>query len=116
MSQATIIDLTELLDEEQRLHRALVTADSDAIVESVKAIAMLLPKLEESKNVTFEGRQRERARELAEKIRVFQHVNHEISNGTLRTLRVCTDILMGNNYGPVKEDKALGQTNLNVSA
>jgi hypothetical protein len=117
MSQAATIDnLTELLNEEQKLHRALVTADSQSIVEAVKAIALLLPRLEDATGAELQGSQRELARDLAGRIRVFQHVNHEISNGTLRTLRVCTDLLMGNSYAPAKEERSEGQTNLNVSA
>jgi len=117
MSQpATICNLTELLNEEQKLHRALVTADSQSIGEAVKAIALLLPRLEDATGAELQGPQREIARDLAGRILVFQHVNHEISSGTLRTLRVCTDVLLGNSFSPAREEKSEGQTNLNVSA
>jgi hypothetical protein len=108
--------LAQLLNEEQRLHRALVTADSPAIFESVKAISSVLPQLEKADGSTLKGAELERARELAQRIRLFQAINHEISNGTLRTLRVCTELLTGNSYEAAKAPRVENQSNLNVSA
>ncbi len=117
MSQSAICHaLEQLLVGEQRLHAALVKADGPAIFESIRTITEVIPHLDADKDASVPPEQAENARALVYRIQILQKANYALSDGALRTLRTCSELLMGGPYVPPAETLQDEAAKLNVSA
>jgi hypothetical protein len=117
LAERVLEDMEQLYVAQQRLNRALISADTKAINTVGQEVSQLVMRIEKVNPETLPPSELDRLRVVARRIRTFQQINQTLCDGALRTLRVCIDFLgREKNYSAEgKLAAATSSSGLNVS-
>lgn len=117
IAERVLADMEQLYVAQQRLNRALISADSKAINSVGQEVSTLVARIDKINPASLKGAELDRLRIVARRIRTFQQINQALCDGALRTLRLCIDLFgRDNSYDPEGRLSAAGSSGgLNVS-